>query len=286
MAAIIDVDTLVALRRRAVVVCVSSAGNPPEHGIPGSVWADVEADFSAPQAGLPHTVPEDPRSLFLRLGVTSKKPLVLYSAHEPGPAARVWWLARVAGFPNAAVLDGGVQAWQESGREVAPIERAECGAGTGASISGEDTPVEWERLADAPAVREALTSYNSFVVDVRSAQRFQGTGSEPLTGVRAGHIPGSFNLPVSRLLRVTEAGGWRLRDVDELRDVFEPIIGPAGAVTFLSGTALDACVGALAANVAGYGDVQVYEGSWAEWGWAHNDLQDFPVATGPSGEPR
>src|ERR1700741_1721397 len=54
-----------------------------------------------------------------RLGIDNASRVVLYSAQNVYWAARVWWLLRLFGFDNAAVLNGG---WQKWGREGRPSE--------------------------------------------------------------------------------------------------------------------------------------------------------------------
>ena len=51
-------------------------------------------------------------------GVSQGTRVVLYSTTTPQWATRVWWLLRVFGFDEAAVLDGGWQKWSREGRPV------------------------------------------------------------------------------------------------------------------------------------------------------------------------
>lgn len=273
MAAIIDVSQLPRLRRRATLLHATMGGHAPTVGIPGALPADLEGDFSDPESPLPHTVPADPKAPFEARGISSDTPVIIYDEQGGVPAARVWWLAKVAGLTNAAVLDGGLQAWLDSGRE--PGELADLSSVE--KPGSIDAAPEWERLVDAQGVKSALGEYNHVVVDVRPPAVFRGDGpAHP--ALRSGHIPGSVNLPLGEFY--TSPGYFK--GFDELRDTLEPVAGPAGAIVFTCGSGVSACVGALAANVAGYGDVQVYEGSWSEWGHRSQDEAEFPVETGPA----
>ena len=57
-------------------------------------------------------------------------------------------------------------------------------------------PLMWSPRVDD--VRAALERQAAQVVDARSAERFQGQAPEPRAGVRSGHMPGAFNVPVDR----------------------------------------------------------------------------------------
>ncbi|WP_048381777.1 sulfurtransferase [Corynebacterium renale] len=272
MAALIDTTQLNSVRRKAVVLCASMGTNVPTEGIPGSWLADLEADFSDPNAPYKYTIPENIQEVFASYGISENTPVVIYDVHPRVgvPSARIWWLVKIAGIKNVAVLNGGIGAWTAEGRSLGPIstldgERPETG-------SFEAGP-EWERLADADDVVEAATMPNTRIVDVRGVTQY--TGEETAGPVRGGHIPTAVNLPAGAFF-----DGAKMKDPDGLRDALETVVGPSDALVFTCHAAIAACVGALAANVAGFGDVRVYEGSWMEWGDLDRSPDDFPVVTG------
>ncbi|HCV87915.1 MAG TPA: 3-mercaptopyruvate sulfurtransferase, partial [Alphaproteobacteria bacterium] len=112
------------------------------------------------------------------------------------------------------------------------------------------------------------------ILDARAAARFAGEAPEPRPGLRAGHIPGSRNLPFSNLLN--EDGTWK--DNAAIRELFTAAgIDPTAPVTASCGSGVTACV--LAAGLVSLGNenVTVYDGSWTEWG-----SSDAPIETGPA----
>lgn len=272
MAALIDTPQLNAVRRKAVILCASMGPDAPTEGIPGSWLADLEADFSDPHAPYKYTIPENIQEVFAAYGISENTPVVVYDVHPRVgvPSARIWWLAKIAGIKNVAVLNGGIAAWTADGRALGPLntlskERPEPGVFACAP--------EWERLADADDVVEAVGMANTRIVDVRGLEQYSG---EVAAGpVRGGHIPTAVNVPAGQFF---EDG--RMKSPVGLRDVLETVVGPSDALLFTCHAAIAACVGALAANVAGFGDVRVYEGSWMEWGDVDRDPAQFPVATG------
>ncbi|MDO5511569.1 sulfurtransferase [Corynebacterium sp.] len=231
-----------------VLLCASMGPNPPTRGIPGSHLADLEGDFSDPSQDLPHTVPADLRGLFESYGVSDDTPVVVYDDQEGATAPRVWWLAKVAGV-DARVLDGGLRAWTGQLAEFTPPP----GGGT---LTASPRP---GLLRD----QEEVKADGRLVVDARSAGRFAGTEPEPRPGLRPGHIPGSVNLPYPQ---VYDNG--HLKSPEQLQQMFREVVGDRRDLTFSCGSGVTACVTALAATVAGYEDLAVYEGSWSEWGRA------------------
>ena len=114
--------------------------------------------------------------------------------------------------------------------------------------------------------------HSAQVVDARSAERFRGTAPEPRPGLRSGHMPGSFNVPYSRLIEkghlvprarieaaFTEAGV----------DLDMPIITSCGS-------GVTAAILTLALESIGREPKGLYDGSWAEWG----SRPDLPVERG------
>ena len=89
--------------------------------IPGAQFIDLQADLSDNQHRFRFMLPsaEAFAAAMGRFGVGEGTRVVLYSTANPWWATRVWWLLRVFGFDDAAVLDGGWQKWSREGR---PIE--------------------------------------------------------------------------------------------------------------------------------------------------------------------
>ena len=95
--------------------------------IPGARFFDID-DISDHRSDLPHMVPpvEKFMSRLRAMGVGDGHQVVVYDALGLFSAARVWWLFRLMGQDNIAVLDGGLPKWQAEGRateDMPPIVR-------------------------------------------------------------------------------------------------------------------------------------------------------------------
>jgi len=92
--------------------------------IPGSAFADLMQDLSDRNTPLPFMMP--PATQFAeamsRYGIGEGTRVVLYDASRDQWAniwaARVWWMLRVCGFDQAAVLNGGWHKWTMEERPV------------------------------------------------------------------------------------------------------------------------------------------------------------------------
>jgi thiosulfate/3-mercaptopyruvate sulfurtransferase len=110
-------------------------------------------------------------------------------------------------------------------------------------------------------------------VDSRSAARFRGEAPEPRPGVRKGHMPGSLNLPSSKLVD----NGALASPQKIVAAVAEAGIDPSQPVIASCGSGVSAAILWLALDSIGKEPQALYDGSWTEWG-ANEEL---PVATGP-----
>ncbi|MFF5165853.1 sulfurtransferase [[Kitasatospora] papulosa] len=296
---LVDVDRLAALAGRpGTVLLDASVGAHRSVGrrIPGARRFDIDGAMSDHSVRLPHTMP--PAEWFAEemraLGVNSTDTVVVYDTAGIYSSPRAWWMLRAMGFDRAAVLDGGLPAWEAAGHPVedlAPEGRAEdprpAGRGgspaQGGSAEAPGAQGPWRAgdftarprpgaLVGSDVVLAALADPDAAVLDARSRERFAGTAAEPRPGLRGGHMPGSVSLPFGVLQR-----DGRMLPEEQLRSLFEASAGDRERLVVSCGSGVTACVLALGAELAGYSDVAVYDGSWSEWGLP----SELPVVTGP-----
>ncbi|MEB8387193.1 3-mercaptopyruvate sulfurtransferase [Rhodobacteraceae bacterium KMM 6894] len=235
--------------------------------IPGARFFDID-EISDSRSDLPHMVPgaEKFMSRMRALGVGDGHQVVVYDSTGVYSAARVWWLFRLMGQDNIAVLDGGFPKWQAEERPVEDMPPV---------IRDRHMTVRRQNhmVRDVTQVAAAAKLGDHTILDARSAARFRGEAPEPREGLRPGHIPGSCSLPYVALLN----DNGTMKDTDALRAAFDA----AGAdlskpVITTCGSGVSAAVINLALERIGKTDHALYDGSWAEWG----AFPTVPVATG------
>lgn len=242
---------LVVLYTRACAPGTDVLPEQPEHFIPGSQLFDFEKNCCATHSMLPHTLPSSDhfQHEVRKLGINKTSTIVVYDQTGLFTSPRVWWMFMVYGFSNIYVLDGGLPAWlNQDGPTQSGFSLAKR---VGDFVSDFQSSYFYD-LAQVKS-RGAKTQ----LMDARSQARFSGKQADPRQGVRAGHIPGSSNLPFDHVVN----NGF-LKPIAELMDLF-PQDTP---LVFTCGSGVTACILALAAHECGVKQWAVYDGSWAEWG--------------------
>ncbi len=227
--------------------------------IPGARLFDFDTRICDRDSPLPHMLPGAAQftAEVQSLGVAADSAVVVYDGAGIFGSARAWWMFRAMGFDNVAVLDGGFPAW------LAADLPTEAGVPAVPAPGDFTARLQAGRVADAARVLRAIGEPGIALVDARPGERFHGRAPEPRPGLRRGRIPGSVNLPHGELLR-----DGHLRPAAELRTLLRERVPPGGGLILSCGSGVSACVLALAAEVAGYDDWAVYDGSWSEWGAA------------------
>lgn len=238
-----------------------------EGHVVGAQFADLVNDFSDPSAPFAFARPDAPRMERAAgaLGVAEKSRVVVYDRTNGVWAARLWWLLRAYGHDAVSVLDGGFKKWTR-----------------------EDRPVAFGEIPNPTAAFRALPRQGYFVdkpdvvavVEGRAPGRLVCVLRPPIFSgeervyARAGHIPGSLNIPYVDLI---EAPTNAFRTAGELGRLLAPALAGAGPLILYCGGGVTAAGSALALTLLGVRDVAVYDGSLNEWTADPN----LPLRAGP-----
>ncbi len=224
--------------------------------IPGAQFVDLQGDLSDKTHRLRFMLPsvEAFAAAMSRFGVGAGTRVVLYSTANPWWATRVWWMLRVFGFDDAAVLNGGWQKWSREGR---PIETGPAKPRpAGQFVVREQRPL----MVGKEEVLQAIGEGAVCTINALSPEQHAGTGGNSYG--RPGHIKGSVNLPAAHLL---DPATNEFLSPTELRKHFEAIGAFDKRVITYCGGGIAASADALALVMLGHPEVKLYDASLGEW---------------------
>jgi thiosulfate/3-mercaptopyruvate sulfurtransferase len=225
--------------------------------IPGAVFMDL-AELVDTASAVPNTLPpaEKFASRMQSLGLGDGSRIVIYDDSAVKTSARAWFMLKMFGAHDVAILDGGIAKWKAEGRPLA----------TGKETLRHRHFTAWsddKRVRTKAQMLANLHSKAEQVVDARGAGRFTGEEPEPRADMASGHIPGSRNLPYTALYNADgtfkDKAGLKAAFADAGVDLGEP-------VTTTCGSGVTAAVVLYAMHLLGKDDTALYDGSWSEWG--------------------
>jgi thiosulfate/3-mercaptopyruvate sulfurtransferase len=259
-----------------IIDCRFSLGNPEaglkeyrESHIPGAVFFDLEKDLSSPAGihGGRHPLPDidELTSKLESAGINNETILVAYDAKEGAFSSRFWWVLKYFGHSQVYILDGGYQAWTDSGYPVNDFVMT--------FDTSEYTPsINHDMVATYQEVKGAsLKKDGAVLIDSRERKRYLGI-EEPIDRV-AGHIPNSINKP---WMDVFDNGFCRPLSQQEMR--FSEIDKDKEIIVYC-GSGITATPNFAALKKAGYRHVKLYAGSYSDW----VSYEENPVSQGNEG---
>lgn len=225
--------------------------------IPGARFFDID-EIADKDSHLPHMVPS--QELFAtrvrKMGIGNGHQIVVYDTAGIFSSPRVWWLFKLMGHKDIAVLDGGFPKWLEEGREVEDIppqvnERHYYSRKQAQLVKSRDE------------VQKASSEGSPQILDARPKTRFMGLLPEPRPGLRSGNIPNSINLPYTNLLN---ENGTMKEKQDLLKEFKSSGLDLEKPVITSCGSGITASILFLALDMIGHRNISLYDGSWVEWG--------------------
>ncbi|MBI4494901.1 MAG: sulfurtransferase [Chloroflexi bacterium] len=196
-------------------------------------------------------------------GVSQDTKLVFYGDNNNWFAAFAYWVARMYGHQDVALMNGGRKKWELEGRPMAgELPRIQ--------------PTSYRARELDPTYRAYLRDVMTYVgapdgkalVDVRSPAEYRGDivapPGLPETAQRCGHIPGAQNIPWGQA--ANEDGTFK--SPEELRQLYagKDITPDKDVVAYCRIGERSSHTWFVLKELLGYPKVRNYDGSWTEWG--------------------
>ena len=245
------------------IVDTRNTGYEESH-IPGAVPLDISTsrDASNPPTFLPSL--EAFIEVIEAIGIGNDTRVIFYDDRGGVYGTRPWLVLRALGYTQAAILDGGWDAWMREGRpttsEVTEVARARF----------EPRPDDaW--IVTAEDVRDAIDRPGTRIVDTRTVDELEG---RDLRGAkRGGIVPSAIAIYWEETL---DSELKTFKPAHELRALFASHgLDPEDEIiTYCEGGGRSAHE-LFVLHLVGYDRVRLYVGSWDEWG----NRDDLPLAT-------
>lgn len=222
----------------------------------GARYFDIKHKFSAVNSPFPNTLltQEEFQEQCRELGLNTTSKLVVYDNLGVYTSPRVWWMFKLMGFDNVAVLDGGLPDWISQGNQVESVQNQTFKKGSFQAV------FDVCKIRDNHFLTKNLNQKKALVIDARSAGRFNGITPEPRKGLRGGHIPNSINIPYTDVL---EDGKFKTKN--QLIALFNNFKIENNLLVFSCGSGITACIVLLAASLVLENKKALYDGYWTEW---------------------
>ena len=196
-------------------------------------------------------------------GAWPDQKVVFYGDNNNWFAAYAYWIARMYGHTDVALMNGGRKKWELEGRTLTT-----------------DAPQIKESRYQAKNVDLTFRAYmrdvNEYVgasggkalVDVRSPAEYSGEiiapPGLPETAQRCGHIPGASNIPWGQA--VNDDGTFK--SADELKQLYgsKGITPDKDVVAYCRIGERSSHTWFVLSQLLGFPKVRNYDGSWTEWG--------------------
>jgi thiosulfate/3-mercaptopyruvate sulfurtransferase len=198
-------------------------------------------------------------------GLDGTKTAILYEGSMNtgfGQSCRGYFLLKFLGYPHAAVLHGGLAAWEAAGLPTTTEPTVATPATFPLSDAGAELMIDREQML------KAVHDTSIAKLDVRDVDEWVGTSSSPYGPdfcPRKGRIPGAVWIEWYRLMKPTAAGPMFKSPAEILAECHTVGITPKTPVYLYCFKGARASNTFVALKEAGVSDVRLYFGSWNEW---------------------
>lgn len=232
--------------------------------IPGAIFVDWRKEIIGAEKPDRYTLPtkEDWQALMSRCGIEPETHLVFTDNMDNRSAVRMYWTSKYFGHQKISVLNGGTNAWQQTGLKV------ESSESTRQKTNYKVTDTDESVITSMKAVQSALESSESTLIDGRPEKQYSGelpgkvfnTGKEHQ---RRGHIRSAINIPWKA--NIQEDG--RFMELDKLRSLYKKggVEDGDAVITYCNEGLHAAMPWFVLHELLGHKEITLYDDSMAEW---------------------
>jgi thiosulfate/3-mercaptopyruvate sulfurtransferase len=194
------------------------------------------------------------------IGIKRKSHVIFYDDVSGISAARGVWLLLYFSHKMVSMLDGGFEIWKSLGY---PVE----------SKSNPLIPSKFKGKIDnnvvstAEELKKSLKNKKVVILDARSKEEFNGLD---VRAARQGHIPSAVNIDWQ--INIENSS---FKNKEKLSKIYSEIPKNSKIITYCQG-GYRAANAFVVLKMLGFKNVEMYLGSWGEWG----NRMDLPVSDG------
>jgi len=198
--------------------------------------------------------------LLSQAGVGPDTRLVFYGDNNNWFAAFAYWVSKIYGHQNAALMNGGRKKWELENRPFT----TDPPRVTATSYPARDADLKYRASLQDVLNRSAGTA----LVDVRSPAEFSGEVIAPPgmteTAQRAGHVPGAQNIPWAQA--ANDDGTFK--SPEELKSLYggKGVTPEKDVIAYCRIGERSSHSWFVLKELLGYNNVKNYDGSWTEYG--------------------
>jgi len=203
---------------------------------------------------------EDWAKLLSSAGVSADTRIIFYGDNNNWFAAFAYWVSKIYGHQNSALMNGGRKKWELENRPYTTDVPSQAAT----SYQAKDADLKYRAFLKDVLDRKAGTA----LVDVRSPAEFSGEVIAPPgmteTAQRAGHVPGAANIPWAQA--ANEDGTFK--SADELSALYggKGVTSDKDVIAYCRIGERSSFSWFVLKELLGFANVKNYDGSWTEYG--------------------
>jgi thiosulfate/3-mercaptopyruvate sulfurtransferase len=203
---------------------------------------------------------QDWAKLLGNAGVGADTRIIFYGDNNNWFAAFAYWVSKIYGHQNSALMNGGRKKWELESRPFT----TDVPSPQQTSYPTRNADLKYRAFLRDVLDRPSATA----LVDVRSPAEFSGEVIAPPgmteTAQRAGHVPGAQNIPWAQA--ANEDGTFK--SADELKALYgnKGVTGDSDVIAYCRIGERSSHTWFVLKELLGFNNVKNYDGSWTEYG--------------------